>query len=396
MITKKMSVFNDDGLPIDLGTVLVLFLMPNLILVTLTTFAAHVLHLSKTRPRLKHFLGNLANFFAKGALDRIIRHMVKHIEAKKQHHEEHIMMKEKSSRSVRKDSNISRKNSPVSSSSKFIFEEKHDSNYLLLVPLQLDLLLTVFVYKILTREVYPETCQSYLTTYHNRQQQVICWLKNTNKNISNLSFNITLQQYCLNQSITYINYEHNDVICAQFVFKLVNIIDTVTNIFAWHQAMVFIVTRSIVFFYWCQRKLRKTTSFCNLYDHQRRIMLLIIFCSLSFIYILVFVLILPLSFVLMDRRRVDLTRHLIYACSKFTTAAIVQVNLYTLYQWHSIITNKEPILVLDEEQEFGNDRRTKSSASNGNCQSGSALESVTTDTHSAPSPTNWLTPEISV
>jgi hypothetical protein len=38
--------------------------------------------------------------------------------------------------------------------------------------------------------------------------------------------------------------------------------------------------------------------------------------------------------------RIDLTRHLIYACAKFLVGIILHANLYTLYQWHSHTTQK--------------------------------------------------------
>ncbi|CAF1462372.1 unnamed protein product [Adineta steineri] len=138
---------------------------------------------------------------------------------------------------------------------KLTFEKKQDADYLLLIPVQIDLLLTVFLYKILTRRTFFETCRTYLTTYHNRPNRIVCWHKFTNYNISNSDINATLFDYCTNQTNTYINYEYNDVICVQYLFKLINIIDTITNVLAWHQAIVFIVIRSIVCAYWWQRKI---------------------------------------------------------------------------------------------------------------------------------------------
>ncbi|CAF1197713.1 unnamed protein product, partial [Didymodactylos carnosus] len=35
-----------------------------------------------------------------------------------------------------------------------------------------------------------------------------------------------------------------------------------------------------------------------------------------------------------EKRRIDLTRHLLYACSKFIVAAIAHIHLYTLYKWY--------------------------------------------------------------
>jgi hypothetical protein len=335
MITRQMSVLNDDGLPLDLSTVLVLFLIPNLILIILISFGAYLVRLSKKHPRLDRFLGELAQFFVRGALDRIIRNMLRRFNVQKRQAEGEIPMLPQKSLRVQKSSPAP--NLPASSSFNFPTEKKRDANYVLLIPFQIDLLLTVFVYKMLTREVYPETCQSYLTTYHNRPTQVVCWLKNINRNTSNMSFNITLHQYCTNQTITYINYEHNDVMCTQYVFKMVNIIDTITNIFAWHQAIVFLVTKSIVFSHWYQHKIRKSFCWSKLSHGPHHIILFIVICFILSIYILLFVFMLPICFLLMESRRVDLTRHLLYACSKFIVAIIIHVNLYTLYQWHSLM-----------------------------------------------------------
>jgi len=161
----------------------------------------------------------------------------------------------------------------------------------------LDLLLTVFFYKILTRRIYYETCRTYLTTYDNRPQQIVCWHKYTNNNISNSNVHASLRDYCVNQTNSYINYEYNDVNCFQYAFKLINIIDTTTNVLAWHQAIVFIVTKSIVCAYWWQRKMRKTSFWHNLVRSQRRILLAVLIYPLMILYILVFVLMIPVYFV---------------------------------------------------------------------------------------------------
>jgi len=395
-MSSKISVLDDNGFPLDLIYVLILFLMPNLALIILTILNMCLIHASKNNPRFNRSLGKLANFFSKGALDRIIRNMFRHFEEKKRPQDGQIPMTQLCPLNMRKNTFIPQ-NLPTSISNSS-FNKRYDVNYLLLVPFQIELLLTVFVYKILTREVYPETCQSYLTTYHDRPTQVMCWLKNINKNISNSDFNISLYQYCTNQSITYINYEHNDVICIQYIFKLINIVDTVTNIFAWHQAIVFIVTKSIVFSYWYQHKLRKTSFWSNLYNRQRRIIVFIGICSLLSIYIVLFVLILPFSFLLIERRRVDLTRHLLYACSKFIVAIIVHVNLYTLYQWHSLITQKRPVLTINEERvvSFGQPRESAVSISIGNSVYDSPCNSMMIDDYLRNSPKRYLTPGMSV
>lgn len=374
MNSNEMSMLDDDGNPLDLSTVLALFLTPNCTMIFLTIFIAYLVHVSKRRPRLNYFLGKLANFFAKGALDRIIKNMLRHFEKKKRQHEGQTSSKQMRRLGKRKTSFISQNSS--TSNSNFVSKKEYDANYLLIVPFQIDLLLTVFVYKILTRDVYPETCQSYLTTYHNRQTQVICWLKTINKNVSSLSSNITLYQYCTNQTITYINYEHNDVVCAQFIFRLINIIDTVTNMFAWHQAVVFVVTKSIVCSYWYQDKLRKSMCWSNLFYHHRRIILYIGVSFVLSIYIFLFVFILPIQFALIERRRVDLTRHLLYACLKFLTAIILHVNLYTLYQWHSHTIQKYPVLIINEESEIDRSQPADSVVSIGNSEYGSVCSTM--------------------
>ncbi|CAF1017467.1 unnamed protein product [Adineta ricciae] len=340
MKLSDMAMTNDDGIALDLSIVFILFLLPNLILICLTILNACILYLSKTYPQLNHCLGKLANFFANGALDRIIGNVVKRIEIQKRQHLNQILVTQPSRVNLRADPLIF-KRSPSSNSSNSIVTKEYDANYLLLVPFQLDLLLTVLVYKILTRDVYFETCQTYLTTYHNRPDQVVCWLKNINRNVSNSSENTTLVQYCLNQTITLINYEHNDVICAQYVFKLINIIDTVTNIFAWHQAIVFTVTKSIVFCYWYQQHLCKFSCWLSLFKYERRIIVSAVFGLILAIYIIIFIVLLPLHFINVERQRIDLTRHLAYACSKFLVGIVVHVNIYTLYQWQTLVVQKQ-------------------------------------------------------
>ena len=396
MKVRKMSVLNDDGLLLDLTTVLILFLMPNLILIILVIFNAYLLFVSKHNPRLNYLLGKLANFFSKGALDRIIRNILQSREVQKRQDEEYIPMSQQRPLGILNDSHTLKRLSAspsVNSSS----EKMYDANYLLLVPFQVDLLLTVFVYKILTRGVYFETCNSYLTTYHTRPTEVVCWLKNTNKNISNWSLNVTLYEYCTNQTITYINHEHNDVMCTQYVFHLINIIDTVTNMFAWHQAVVFMVTKYIVFTHWYQQKLRKILRLSNLFPYQRRIMLYIAVYFAVFTYILVFIIILPIRFVLMERRRIDLTHHLLYACSKFVVGIIVHVNLYTLYQWHLFITQKQPVSMVSERQKASDSHLAASNLSRGNSVYASPTTSMKrVDDHSGTTPKIFLTPHVSI
>ncbi len=386
MNISEMSVLNDDGVPLDLRTVLILFLMPNFALIILTSFNAYLLYVSKTRPRLKRLLGKLANFFAKGALDRIIRNILQRLEIQKVQNEEQISLH------VQKRSHTS-KNVSASSSFNSMCEKIYDANYLLLVPFQIDLLLTVFVYKILTRDVYFETCHSYLTTYHNRPLQVVCWLKNINITDSNQSINATIYQYCTNQPVTYINYEHNDVICTQYVFKLINIIDTVTNIFAWHQAVVFVVTKYIVFTHWYQQKLRKILRQCNLFDCQRRIILFVTIYFALFTYILVFVILLPIRFVLLERRRVDLTHHLFYACSKFFVGIIIHVNLYTIYQWHSFIKKTDQTSIRDEKQKVFFDRLAASNVSIPNSIYATPADTMIVGDYLRTIPKIYLTPD---
>ncbi|UJR16152.1 hypothetical protein I4U23_003063 [Adineta vaga] len=354
MKVTNMSILNDDGISLNLSSVLILFLLPNFMLIFFTIFNAHLVYLSNQHPRLNHYLGKQANFFAKGALDRIIRNIIQHLEIQKHQHDEQISMVNRSTLNLEPNSHSSKKSTNVSSNSSF--GKKYDANYLLLVPFQIELLLTVLVYKILTRDVYFETCQTFLTTYYNRPDQVVCWLKNLNRNVSNSSFNITLIQYCQNQTITYMNYEHNDVMCIQYVFKLINIIDTVTNIFAWHQAIVFFVTKTIVFCHWYQQKLRKFSWWLNLFKYERHIIIFIIFGFILSIYIIIFVIILPIHFVISERQRVDLTRHLLYACSKFLVGLIVHVNIYTFYQWRTLLAQGQSELIIPKRPKLLDDK----------------------------------------
>lgn len=350
-----MSVFNDDGYALDLNVVFIFFMMPNLIFILLTSVTLYLLHLSKRHVRLHRFLGELANCFAKGALDRIVRNILEHVEVKKRQQELETYSMDKRSYRTRKDSHLSQK-SIDSSQTQFNVERKRNPNYLLLVPFQMDLLLTVFVYKILSREVYFETCQSYLTTYHERPTQVVCWLKNINQNSSNLSANISLHRYCVNQTITYFNYEHNDVMCTQYVFKSINIIDTITNIFAWHQAIVFLVTQFIMFSHWYQHKVRKSLCWSHLRRYQHRLVMIVFVAPFLIVYFLFFVIILPVNFCFRERRRIDLTRHLLYACSKFIIATVLYSNLYTLHQWSSMSDDKQYPSTADEERQIGGQR----------------------------------------
>ncbi|CAF0988405.1 unnamed protein product [Adineta steineri] len=55
----------------------------------------------------------------------------------------------------------------------------------------------------------------------------------------------------------------------------------------------------------------------------------------------------------MERRRIDLTHYLIYACLKFTVATIAHVNLYTISKWNSLYWRKSLVLTPDEEHEIG-------------------------------------------
>ena len=60
-----MVLFNDDGIPLNLITVLLLFLMPNFAFIILTAFMPYLVHVSKNHPRLNRMLGELCNFFFK-------------------------------------------------------------------------------------------------------------------------------------------------------------------------------------------------------------------------------------------------------------------------------------------------------------------------------------------
>jgi hypothetical protein len=348
-----MGFLNDDGVALDLNTVLLLFLTPNILLILLTALCTYAAYLSKKCPRLLLFLGTTANFFSRGALVSIVTSILRQLETEKHRNVEqstttnsppHLLIRRRSSLPT----NVSPKLLP-----KLTFEKKQDADYLLLIPIQIDLLLTVFLYKILTRRIYFETCRTYLTTYHNRPLHIVCWHKYTNKNVSNSDVNSTLHDYCVNQTISYINYEYNDVICIQYAFKLINIIDTTTNVLAWHQAIVFIVTKSIVCAYWWQRKMRKTSFWLRLIRYQRRIILAVLIYPPMALYILVFIFIIPAYFLLMEQRRIDLTHYLLYACSKFMVATIAHVNLYTLSKWNSLYRRKDLVLTEDEEQEVG-------------------------------------------
>ena len=221
------------------------------------------------------------------------------------------------------------------------------------------MLFTVLLYKILTRRVYFETCRTYLTTYHDRPNHIVCWHKFTNNNVSNSDVNSTLYDYCVNQTISYINYEYNDVICVQYPFKLINIIDTTTNVLAWHQAIVFIVIKSVVCAYWWQRKMRKASFWLRLAHYQRRILLAILIYPLMTIYICIFIFIIPVYFVLVERRRIDLTHYLLYAIFKFMVATIAHVNLYTLSKWNALYWSKDLVLTEDEEQEAGHQQHLR-------------------------------------
>jgi hypothetical protein len=332
-----MAMFDDDGIPLHLTTVLILFLIPNMILIVFTCFGAYLIIMSGRHPRFRHIAGRITNFFSRGALDYIITSILTQLGHENQGSYDEELSHER----------VGWKGSRITmrSVSAAMNGGRHDSDYILLIPLQLDMLLTVLIYKILHRDVYFETCQSYLTTYHDRPKKVVCWLKYTDKVISDLSINSPLNAYCLNQSITYINHDYNTVICVQYGFKLINSIDTVTSIIAWHQAIVFIITQSVVFAYWWQRKLRKLPAWFQL-THQKRQMTRRLFIYSAFVpYIIVFVLIAPFYFILMERRRIDMTRHLLYACSKFVIATIAHIHLYTLSKWYSTATS------LDSEQD---------------------------------------------
>jgi hypothetical protein len=349
-----MALLNDDGVALDLRTVLILFLTPNILLILLTALCTYCAYVSKKHPRLLNFLGTAANFFSRGALVSIIASILQQ-QAVEKHRDV-----EQSTRTISAPCLPIRRRSslPTAGSLRLplptlSFEKRQDADYLLLIPIQIDLLLTVFLYKILTRRIFFETCRTYLTTYHDRSDHIVCWHKYTNNNVSNTDVNSTLHDYCINQTISYINYEYNDVNCIQYAFKLINIIDTTTNVIAWHQAIVFIVTKSIVCAYWWQRKMRKTSFWLRLTRCQRRIILAVLIYPLMTLYILIFIFFIPAYFVLMEQRRIDLTHYLLYACSKFIVATMTHVNLYTLSKWNSLYRRKDLILTEDEEQEVG-------------------------------------------
>jgi hypothetical protein len=350
-----MGILNDDGVALDLNIVLVLFLTPNIFLILLTALCTYCAYASKKRTRLLNFLRAGANCFSRGAFVSIVTSILQQLEEEK-----HRNM-EQSTSEISPPSNlpIRRRNSLPTNVSfscpcrRSLSKKKQDADYLLLIPVQIDLLLTVFFYKILTRRIYFETCRTYLTTYYNRPQQIVCWQKYTNNNVSNSNVHSSLHDYCVNQTISYINYEYNDVNCIQYAFKLINIIDTTTNVLAWHQAIVFIVTKSIVCAYWWQRKIRKTSLWLRLVRYQRRIILTVLIYPLMILYVLIFVFIIPAYFVLMEQRRIDLTHYLLYACIKFVIASIAHINLYTLSKWDSLYRRKDLVLTEDEEQEVG-------------------------------------------
>lgn len=347
-----MSILNDDGVALNLKTVLILFLTPNILLVLLTALCTYFTYVSKKHPRLLHFLGTIANFFSRGALVGIVASILQQLEVEKHRDIPSSMTATPPSRLLlKRRSSLPTNVSPRGSLPKLTFEKKEDADYLLLIPIQLDLLLTVFFYKILTREIHFETCRTYLTTYYNRPQHIVCWHKYTNENVSNSDVNGTLYDYCVNQTISYINYEYNDVICIQYAFKLINIIDTTTNVLAWHQAIVFIITKSIVCAYWWQRKMRKTTCWTRLVRYQRRMVFAMLIYPLMTLYILIFVFMMPVYFFLMEQRRIDLTHYLMYACSKFVVATIAHVNLYTLSKWYSLYRHADLARTEVEKQE---------------------------------------------
>jgi hypothetical protein len=61
----------------------------------------------------------------------------------------------------------------------------------------------------------------------------------------------------------------------------------------------------------------------------------------------------PVYFVLVERRRIDLTHYLLYAIFKFMVATIAHVNLYTLSKWNALYWSKNLVLTAAEEQETG-------------------------------------------
>jgi len=349
-----MALLNDDGVALDLSTVLILFLTPNILLILLTALCTYSVYVSKKYPRLMNFLGTAANCFSRGALASIVTSILQQLAAEKNRHVEQLTTKiSPPCLPIRRRNSLPTTGSFKLSSPKLTFAKKQDADYLLLIPIQIDLLLTVFLYKILTRRIFFETCRTYLTTYHNRRDHIVCWHKYTNNNVSNTDINSTLYEYCVNQTISYINYEYNDVNCIQYAFKLINIIDTTTNVIAWHQAIVFLVTKSIVCAYWWQRKMRKTSFWLRLTRCQRRIILAVLIYPVMTLYIVIFIFLIPVYFFLMEQRRIDLTHYLLYACFKFIVATMAHVNLYTLSSWNSLYRRKDLILTEDEEREVG-------------------------------------------
>jgi hypothetical protein len=347
-----MGLINDDGVSLDLTTVLILFMTPNILLILLTALCAYFAYASKKYPRLLRFLSTVANCFSRGTLVSIVACILRQLEVEKHQDVEQAMTKIAPPHlQIRRRSSLPTIAPPRLSLPKLTFEKKQDADYLLLIPIQLDLLLTVFFYKILTRRIFFETCRTFLTTYHNRPDHIVCWHKYTNNNVSNSDVNATLYDYCVNQTISYINYEYNDVICIQYVFNIINIIDTTTNVLAWHQAIVFIVTKSILCAYWWQRKMRKTSFWLRLVRYQRRIILAVLIYPLMTLYIIIFIFLAPVYFLVMEYRRIDLTHYLLYACFKFVVATIAHVNLYTLSKWNSLYRRKDLVLTQDEEQE---------------------------------------------
>ena len=360
LLEQKMSIFNDDGVSLNLNTVLILFLTPNILLILLTALCTYATYVSKSCPRLLAFLSTAVNCFSRGALVSIVTSILQQLEAEKHHEVDPSATIILSSRpSIKRKSSLPTNVSPKLTLSKLTFEKKQDADYLLLIPIQIDLLLTVFLYKILTRRIFHETCRTYLTTYHNRPKHIVCWHKYINNNISNSDVNATLYEYCVNQTLSYINYEYNDVNCIQYAFKLINIIDTITNVLAWHQAITFIITKSILCAYWWQRKMRKTSFWLCLVRYQRRILLAVIIYPMMTLYILIFIFLIPAYFVVKERRRIDLTHYLLYACFKFTVATIAHVNLYTLSKWDSLYRRKDLVLTEDEEQEVGHQQHLR-------------------------------------
>lgn len=154
--------------------------------------------------------------------------------------------------------------------------------------------------------------------------------------------------------------------CAQYVFKLINIIDTVTNIFAWHQAVVFVVTKAIVFAHWYQSALRKSMCWPSCFGCERRMIVIGTSVSVLAFYIIIFVILLPMRFILVEHLRVDLTRHLLYACSKFVVGIIVHVNIYAFYQWQVLSSQRQQTFLLHRRQHRRHERFALSEISSRN------------------------------